>query len=48
VYKSDKDDKVTTNIQLLNPDERLVHLAEMLGGSEVTESALAHARQLLS
>ena len=48
VYKSDKDDKVTTNIQLLNQDERLVHLAEMLGGSEVTESALAHARQLLS
>jgi len=48
VYKSDKDDKVTTNIQLLNQDERLVHLAEMLGGSEVTESAMAHARQLLS
>jgi DNA repair protein RecN (Recombination protein N) len=48
VYKSDDEDQVATNIQLLNEDERLVHLAEMLGGSEVTESALAHARQLLS
>ena len=48
VYKTDTDDKVSTDIQLLGQDERLVHLAEMLGGSEVTESALAHARQLLS
>jgi DNA repair protein RecN (Recombination protein N) len=48
VYKTDRDDAVSSNIKLLNPDERLVHLAEMLGGSKVTESALAHARQLLS
>jgi DNA repair protein RecN (Recombination protein N) len=48
VYKSDDEASVTSNIKLLSDDERLVHLAEMLGGSEVTESAIAHARQLLS
>ena len=32
VYKTDTGDKVSTDIQLLGEDERLVHLAEMLGG----------------
>ena len=48
VYKAEEEDAVSSNIRLLDEDERLVHLAEMLGGSKVTESALAHARQLLS
>jgi DNA repair ATPase RecN len=33
---------------VLNADERLVELAEMLGGNKITESAIAHAKQLLS
>jgi DNA repair protein RecN (Recombination protein N) len=48
VFKKETEEGITTNIKRLNDDERLVHLAEMLGGSKVTDSALAHARQLLS
>ncbi len=48
VYKTD--DGVTTHTQMkpLNDDERVVELAEMLGGKELTDSALAHAKQLLN
>ena len=48
VYKTEEEVSVSSNIKLLDENERLVHLAEMLGGSKVTDSALAHARQLLS
>ena len=48
VFKKEEGSGIATDIKRLNQDERLVHLAEMLGGSEVTDSALAHARQLLS
>ncbi len=48
VYKREHDEVVSSNIKLLNGEERLVELAEMLGGSKITESALAHAKQLLS
>ncbi len=48
VYKEDSKGAVTSNIKLLNRDERLVELAEMLGGTKITDSALAHAKQLLS
>lgn len=32
----------------LSQDERVVELAEMLGGKELSDSAMAHARQLLN
>ena len=48
VFKEETKGKITSNIKLLSEDERLVELAEMLGGSQITESALAHAKQLLS
>lgn len=48
VFKSEEGASVSTNIKRLSDDERLVHLAEMLSGSQVTDSALAHAKQLLS
>lgn len=48
VYKEEQRDGITSNIKLLNHDERLVELAQMLGGSNITESAIAHAKQLLS
>jgi DNA repair protein RecN (Recombination protein N) len=32
----------------LNADERIVELAEMLGGKDLSDSAIAHARQLLN
>ncbi len=48
VFKEESKQGVSSNIKLMNQDERLVELAEMLGGSTITDSALAHARQLLS
>ena len=48
VYKEDKDGITHTRMKSLNLDERIVELAEMLGGKSLSESALAHARQLLN
>lgn len=48
VFKNEEKDSVASNIKLLSEDERLVELAEMLGGTAITDSAMAHARQLLS
>ncbi|MGI9568984.1 MAG: DNA repair protein RecN, partial [Desulfobulbia bacterium] len=48
VYKDEDGAMISSNIKLLDENDRLVHLAEMLGGSDITESALAHAKQLLS
>lgn len=48
VYKEEKEGELSSNIKVLNEDERLVELAEMLGGTDISESAIAHAKQLLS
>lgn len=48
VFKEDKQDVTHTNIVRLNQDDRIVELAQMLGGKEVTSSAIAHAKQLLN
>jgi len=48
VYKKEHEGVISSNIKRLDDDERLVELAEMLGGSKITESAIAHAKQLLS
>ena len=48
VFKEDRKEGISSNIKMLIDDERLVELAEMLGGSKITESAMAHAKQLLS
>lgn len=48
VYKEDKDNVTHTNMKELSQDERVVELAEMLGGKDLSDSALAHARQLLN
>ncbi|MGB5395435.1 MAG: DNA repair protein RecN [Lutimonas sp.] len=48
VFKDDSKEGVTSNIKELNKNERVEELAEMLGGKELTASALAHARELLS
>ena len=48
VFKED-DSKVThTKMKKLDQEERVVELAEMLGGKVLTDSAIAHARQLLN
>jgi len=48
VYKEDVNDVTQTRIKLLSEDERIVELAEMLGGKSLSDSALAHARELLN
>lgn len=48
VFKEDVDNVTLSNLKELSYDERLVELAQMLGGTEVSSSALAHAKQLLN
>jgi DNA repair protein RecN (Recombination protein N) len=48
VFKTDKDDSTQTQMKELLEDERVFELAEMLGGKSLSDSALAHARQLLN
>lgn len=48
VYKEDVDQLTHTNLKKLNHDERLVEIAQMLGGVEISSSAMAHAKQLLN
>ena len=47
VYKYDDNDTTTTNIKLLNDDERIVEIAKMLSGESVTEAAFENAKDLL-
>ena len=47
VYKVEEGVVTNTKMKKLNSEERIIELAEMLGGKELSESALAHARQLL-
>ena len=48
VFKSETNNKIHSNIRLLNEEERIGELAEMLGGKNITNSAIAHAKQLLN
>lgn len=48
VYKEDINNITVTNLMKLNHDERLVEIAQMLGGIEISTSAMAHAKQLLN
>ncbi|WP_248723408.1 DNA repair protein RecN [Seonamhaeicola sp. ML3] len=48
VYKEDVDEVTRTNLIKLNHDERIVEIAQMLGGVEMSSSAIAHAKELLN
>jgi len=48
VYKEDVDEVTTTNLVKLSHDNRVVEIAQMLGGLEVSTSAIAHAKELLN
>ncbi|MFC0604526.1 DNA repair protein RecN [Winogradskyella pulchriflava] len=48
VYKTDSEDETHTQLKKLNEADRIVEIAQMLGGLNVTESAMAHAKQLLN
>ncbi len=47
VFKSDLNGKTTTNLKQLSPEERIIEIAEMLSGKEISDSALTHAKELL-
>ena len=48
VYKEDVDDITRTSLTKLNHDERIVEIAQMLSGVELSDSAIIHAKQLLN
>lgn len=48
VYKQDVNNVTTTNLVKLNYDQRVVEIAQMLGGLEMSNSAIAHAKELLN
>jgi DNA repair protein RecN (Recombination protein N) len=48
VFKTDKDDVTHTQLKKLNEEERIVEIAQMLGGLNISDSARAHAKQLLN
>jgi len=47
VIKSEQNGKTHTNVNALNPDERLTEIALMLSGANLTEAAIRNARQLM-
>ena len=47
VYKIESGDTTTTHMKKLDGEARVEELAEMLGGKNLSGSALAHAKQLL-
>jgi DNA repair protein RecN (Recombination protein N) len=48
VYKEEVNNSTTTNLKPLSEDERIVEIAEMLSGKNISDSALTHARELLN
>jgi DNA repair protein RecN (Recombination protein N) len=47
VYKDDTGHSTITRVKLLSPEERILEVAKLLSGSEVTDTALKNARELL-
>ena len=48
VYKEDKDNITGTHLKILRREERILEIAQMLGGKNVSEAALANAKELLN
>lgn len=48
VYKVEEGGTTHTKMKKLSSEERVVELAGMLGGKELSDSAMAHARELLN
>ena len=47
VYKDDTEHSTITRVKLLTEEERIFEVAKLLSGSEVTETAMKNARELL-
>ncbi len=47
VYKEDEEESTITHIKLLNKKERLMEVARLLSGNEITKASLENARELI-
>ena len=47
VYKLLENEGITTNVRLLNTDERIVAIAKMMSGEKPTAAALENAREMV-
>jgi DNA repair protein RecN (Recombination protein N) len=48
VYKEDTKDSTITRIRLLSDEERVLEVARLLSGSEITETAIKNASELIN
>jgi DNA repair protein RecN (Recombination protein N) len=48
VYKEEINGVTTTNLKQLSTEERVKEIAEMLSGKDISDSAIIHAKELLS
>jgi len=48
VYKDEVNGITTTNLKELSSEERIIEIAEMLSGKDISDSARTHAKELLS
>ena len=48
VFKGEENGITTSNLKLLSNEERVVEIAEMLSGKDISDSALIHAKELLN
>ena len=48
VFKEDINNVTQTQLKQLNPNDRIVEIAQMLGGTDASSSAIAHAKELLN
>ncbi len=48
VYKEDENEETKTSLKQLSEEERIVEIAEMLSGKDISDSAITHAKQLLN
>ena len=46
VFKKQSENTTKTYLKKLNEDEKIIEIAEMLGGKEIKDSALKHAKEL--
>lgn len=48
VFKSDSSEGISTQLKMLSEEERIHEIAEMLGGKNISSTAIEHAKELLS
>jgi DNA repair protein RecN (Recombination protein N) len=48
VYKTEENEGTRTNMKKLVHNQRVIEIAQMLGGKDLSDSAMAHAKELLN